>query len=300
MAAPIFIVGVDRSGTTLLSVMLGMHSLVWIPYESHFHVVFHQRYNADPRIGDVGFNKAVLDDVLVQKYVRDWDIDIPKDIDVGACPSLSCILRSFHEACAAARGKVMWGDKTPRYIVHLDVINDLFPDARFVHIVRDGRDVARSLVSMWWGPKDFASALEYWSRRVELGSKMLGMLPGARRMQLRFEDLVRSPREELHRVTAFLGIPFEEGMLDYHAEAARQVGARIQQHHANLTHAPRPNLTYKWKRTLSAADQALAWQLAGPMLEKFGYEPGVRDHPLRLAKKIYYRGVEVVRCRFGV
>ncbi len=299
MAGPIFIVGVDRSGTTLLSMMLGMHSMVWIPYESHFHVAFHERYNADPRVGEVGFNRVILDEIRAQKYVRDWDITIPDGIDVRACSSLACILETFHTACAAAQGKVLWGDKTPRYIVHLDVINELFPAARFVHIVRDGRDVARSLVNMWWGPKDFASALEYWARRVELGSKMLGMLPKERRMLIRFEDLVRAPREELQRVTTFLGIPFEERMLSYHVEAAKQVGERIRQHHANLTRAPQPELTYKWKRALPPSDQALAWQLAGTMLEKFGYEPGVREHPLRLIKKIYYRGLRFIRSRFG-
>lgn len=299
MAGPLFIVGVDRSGTTLLALMLGMHSMVWIPYESHFHVTLYERHNDDPRLGEGAFNTRIVDEIRAQKYVREWGVDIPDDIDVGACTTLACIFETFHAACAAAQGKRLWGDKTPRYIVHLDVINALFPTARFVHIVRDGRDVARSLVNMWWGPKDFASALEYWARRVELGSKMLGMLPGERRMLIRFEDLVRAPREELQRVTAFLDIPFEERMLEYHAEAAERVGERIRRHHANLTQAPRPELTYKWKQALSPADQALAWQLAGTMLAKFGYEPGVREHPLRLARKIYYLGSRFVRCRFG-
>jgi hypothetical protein len=297
---PVFVIGVDRSGTTLLSMMLGMHSLLWIPYESHFHVELYNKYHNDPNIGDFDYNNMILKEIFNQKYVLEWHSVRPDIIDVSKCKSLSCIFNEFHLSYAHAQGKKLWGDKTPKYIVHLDVINDLFPNARFVHIVRDGRDVARSLVGMWWGPNDFVSALEYWARRVELGTKMLNMLPSERRMQIRYEDLVTSPQKELVRITEFLGIPFESHMLDYNMKSSSSVGGRIEKHHSNLLLSPQSNLTYKWKRNLSSADQSLAWQIAGSMLQKFGYDSGVENHPLRLFKKIYYLLLRFVKCRFGV
>lgn len=300
MDSPVFVVGVDRSGTTLLTMMLDMHSQLWIPNESHFIVELYDKYQNVLDLKSEDFRKKIVSEIFNERYVRDWDILISQDqVDVSDCDSLSDIIFAFYEACAASKGKMFWGDKTPRYLVHVDILNKLFPKSRFIHIVRDGRDVAESISQMWWGANDFASALKSWERRVEIGSKMLNMLPQDRWMQLRFEDLVLNTNKELRRVTDFLQLPFEENMLCYASVAAEKVGGRIDKHHSNLIQSPQASETYRWKNRLSCADQALAWQIAGKMLKHFQYEEGVTKHPLRLIRYFYYKSVESWNWRFA-
>jgi hypothetical protein len=81
-------------------------------------------------------------------------------------------------------------------------------------------------------------------------------------------------------------------MLGYSSVAAHKVGGRIDRHHSKLMKAPQASETYRWKNRLSHADQALAWQVAGRMLEYFKYEQGVTNHPLRLARTLYYSVLE--------
>lgn len=300
MESPVFIVGVDRSGTTLLTMMLDMHSQLWIPNESHFIVNFYEKYQDVAELKCKEFRKNIVSEILNERYVREWNIDISLDkVDVSDCRSLSDIIGAFYKSCAVSKGKIFWGDKTPRYLVHVDVLNKLFPKSRFIHIVRDGRDVAESISRMWWGANDFASALKSWERRIELGSKMLNMLPQGRYMQLRFEDLVLNTKKELQRVTDFLELPFEESMLGYSSVAAAKVGGRIDKHHSGLMQSPQASETYRWKKRLSYADQALAWHIAGRMLRRFQYDEGVTKHPLRLVRYLYYKVVESWNWRFA-
>ena len=300
MANPVFIVGVDRSGTTLLTMMLDMNSKLWIPNESHFIVDYFEKYQIDENIQNYDFRRKIVREILNERYVLDWDIAITEDqVDVSECRTLSDVISAFYQTCASSKGKLLWGDKTPRYLVHVDVLNKLFPEARFIHIIRDGRDVAESISQMWWGANDFASALKSWERRVEIGHKMLNMLPQQRWMELRFEDLVLDTKKELRRVTDFLQLPFEESMLGYSSVAADKVGGRIHKHHSGLMQAPQASETYRWKNRLSHADQALAWQIAGRMLKHFQYEEGVTKHHLRLARSLYYSVLESWNWRFA-
>jgi hypothetical protein len=299
MKNPVFIVGVDRSGTTLLTMMLDMHSQLWIPNESHFIVDYFEKYEGVAITQDDNLKRSIVRKIFDERYVRDWDISITADqVDVTACRTLSDVIAAFYQACATSKGKMLWGDKTPRYLVHVDVLNKLYPEARFIHIVRDGRDVAESISQMWWGANDFASALKSWERRVEMGHKMLNMLPQDRWIQLRFEDLVLDTKKELRRVTDFLQLPFEESMLGYASVAAEKVGGRIDKHHSGLMQAPQASETYRWKNRLSHADQALAWQIAGRMLKHFQYEEGVTKHHLRLVRSLYYSVLEIWNWRF--
>src|SRR4051794_27962840 len=131
-----FVVGCSRSGTTLLRALLDAHPLLAVPPESHFAVA--------PRLRRLGRDP----------WFRLWGIEPPdlRGLDVADA------VRAVFAAYAAAQGKPRYADKTPHYVSHLPLLAERFPEARFVHVVRDGRDVALSLLEVPWGPDDVEGA----------------------------------------------------------------------------------------------------------------------------------------------
>jgi hypothetical protein len=287
---PILIIGMNRSGTTLLSLMLDSHSRIAIPHESHFFVDCYR----DRLSFDFTDNKGRLDlvqRILAEPYVRRWDVSLSADeIDLTRCVGLSETIHEIYSTYARRLGKDLWGDKTPAYISEIHILNRLFPRARFIHLVRDGRDVALSILKQWWGANDFVTAIRDWATTVGWARKMLAMLPEDRWLEVRFEDLVSEPEQELRKITDFLGIDFEPCMLNsYTRSAARKVGDRINQHHHHLRREPQTSQAFKWRQSLGPADQAIAFELAGSLLAELGYPPGATSHPLRIMRKAYHR-----------
>jgi hypothetical protein len=233
--------------------------------------------------------------------VKRWDYcPSLEEIDLSTSQSLPEVIAAVYAAYAGHFGKRIYGDKTPSYIVDLHVLNAMFPAAKFIHLIRDGRDVALSVIRQFWGPNDLISALRQWSCQVSCARKMLCMLPEERWLELRFEDLVAHPEAELRRITTLLGIEFEPAMISgYRDKAEHKVGDRINRHHTHLSKSPSESQAYKWRQTLSSADQAIAEEIAGPLLAELGYPPGVRRHPLKIPRQLYHRLREAYAWRIG-
>jgi len=298
---PIMVVGVDRSGTTLLSLMLDSHSRIAIPYESKFFMRYHNMPDQLGNLAEPEARRALIERMLNEPSVRQWGHTVAiGDVELDRCTSLASSIDALYSAHARACGKDIWGDKTPSYITSLHVLNALFPEARFIHIIRDGRDVASSLVQQWWGPNDFAEAMRYWHERVSCARKMLRMLPENRFIEVRFEDLVANPRNTLESITTFLGLDFEEAMLDaYTRKASSRVGESLSEIHPHLHEKPNPEQAYKWKRQVPASDQAIAHEIAGRTLAELGYEQGATQHPGKLFRELYHRVRSAYIWRFG-
>src|SRR4051794_17280172 len=132
--APFFIVGVPRSGTTLLRQMLRGHPRLAVPPESHFV----------PAALNAPSGAAALELILRDEHFADWQVDAA-DVRRRATTSdmtPASVVRAAFETYAQAQGRPRWGDKTPAYVLHMPLLAEAFPGARFVHIIRDGRDVA--------------------------------------------------------------------------------------------------------------------------------------------------------------
>ncbi|NRB40050.1 MAG: sulfotransferase [Pseudomonadales bacterium] len=147
MKGPVFLVGVDWSGTTLLSLILGSHSKIAIPYESKFITAYFRKNIAIEGFTDDAERRSVANSILAEPYVKDWGAELTvDDVDLTLCNDLSSTISTIYETYAVKKGKVIWGDKDPAYTTDIDILNKLFPDAKYIHIVRDGRDVALSIV----------------------------------------------------------------------------------------------------------------------------------------------------------
>jgi hypothetical protein len=115
---------------------------------------------------------------------------------------------------------------------------------------------------------------------------MLRVLPDDRYIELRFEDLVQDPAQELVRITDFLGVAFEPAMIeDYPARSGAKFNGKLPRHHVHLAEKPSPAQSYKWMRQMSRIDQAIAYEIAGPLLADLGYPKGTAKHPLKVLGK---------------
>ena len=267
---PLLILGVSRSGTTLLRVILDRSPGVAIPDESFFVLLLARRH------GRTIERQRFLEDVRRLPTVAAWGLRaedvaprLRSGMDVGAA------IAAIFETYAERAGKPRWGDKTPMYMRHLPLLERLFPAAQYVHLVRDGRDAAASFVQMpagtftrtWAHPGRPAAFACLWRTEVR-AARALGRRVGPGRYhETRYEDLVAEPDRVVREICAFAGLPFEESMLDY----AGAVDVSAKPHQQRLL-APPTRHVRDWRAEL-APDEARAFErVAGDLLAELGYE----------------------------
>jgi Sulfotransferase family len=280
-----FIVGSARSGTTLLRVMLNAHSEIAVPPESRFIT---ELYDGDEVEAD-----AWLERLAAHQRFQAWNLPIEEvrarlDGRAARVPYPRAVDAAF-SAFAAHRGKSKCGDKTPRYIEDIPLLARLFPEARFVHMVRDGRDVAMSYADVPFGPKTVARVARLWSERVARGMEAGSAIPD-RYWEISYEDFVAHPEAKMKSVCGFIGIEFEDDMLDYAHRARSEVLPRAARYNprvmSNDIIARR-----SWRRDMPAFQVEVFESIAGDMLEHLGYErrfprPRARAHVAATAGRL--------------
>jgi len=185
----IFNVGARRSGTYWLQRIVCAHpSVAEVPSEtyvfSHGIAPLMERFQHDDR-GSQEVGRVYADRAKLIAAVR------------ALCDGV------FGEFARA--GETHAAERTPWHVYHLPLIAEVYPDARFVHIIRDGRDVARSIVAQPWGPSTVAEAAEEWRSSVEAGRAAAAVL-GDRLIEVRYEQLLAEPRREIERLHGRLGL----------------------------------------------------------------------------------------------
>lgn len=274
--APIFIVGCERSGTTLLRAMLNAHPVLFIPRESHFiEKLIEYRGACDPRQPLTPAQTRTCHELIVgHRRWKDWECDpdaLWEALSALEQPTLASVIATAYRQPAAAVGATRWGDKTPSYVALVPEIAELFPDALFVHIIRDGRDVCVSfLKTQWLGPW-VTKIAERWLQRVSAGRRAAQALPGERYLEVRYEDLVAEPGQALRRICAFVGITFEDEMLEYHRRGDTLVAASERQLHQKLNRPPQPRDVQRFRNELPAHRTWLFEACAHTLLRDAGY-----------------------------
>jgi hypothetical protein len=290
MDPPVIILGVGRSGTTLLRVMLDRSSQIAIPYESFFVTPLAHRHGARPKLDDF------LDDLGRFYQLYEWGI-APEDVRPRLREGMTTgeAIAAVFEVYAEHEGKPRWGDKTPLYMQHLPLLERLFPDALWVHLVRDGRDAALSFLELpegfsgktWAKPRTAAQFAARWRTEI-LSARRLGTHVSGRYLELRYEDLVTEPERKLRRVCEHASLAWEPSMLE-HADVP-EVSSMPE--HRNIAQPPTPGLR-DWRNQMSRDDALAFEQVAGDVLRGAGYElldPGA-DYPTQRGR------VEIARFR---
>ncbi|HJQ75343.1 MAG TPA: sulfotransferase [Gaiellaceae bacterium] len=269
MAPPVIVLGVGRSGTTLLRVMLDRNSELAIPYESFFVTALAHRHGRKPRLD------AFVDDLGRFYQLYEWGIE-PEDVRARLRDGMTTgeAIAAVFEVYAEREGKARWGDKTPLYMQQLPLLERLFPDAIWVHLVRDGRDAALSFLELpegfsgktWAQPRTVAQFAARWRTEI-LAARKLGRHAGGRYLELRYEDFVAEPERELQAVCKHASLSWEPAMLDH-----SDVGEIAQMpEHRNIAKPPTAGLR-DWRSQMSRDDALAFEQVAGDILQSAGYE----------------------------
>jgi Sulfotransferase family len=268
--------------------MLDRHPALAVPDESYFIPTLAARHRG--RIEPSRF----CADIGRISTLRDWGVG-PADVAARLSPGATAAegIAAIYEAYAAACGKERWGDKTPMYMSRLGLLDRLFPTALYVHVVRDGRDAARSFLEMpaglvtesWAHPRDVAGFACQW--RTEVGDAVaLGRRLGpARYHELRYERLAADPEGALRAVAAFAELEFDPAMLAYPGT----LDLASKPHQARLAGPPTAGVR-NWRTEMPAADVAAFEAVAGDTLAARGYEaadPGPPRAPARARLAAY-------------
>ena len=280
-----FLVGCGRSGTTLLRAMCDSHPDLTVPPESHFVV---------PLAGSAGhpFNPAVfLDQLYAQERFRLWELDraeVEAAFRRSPPTGYAGAVRAVFGAWAATQGKIRYADKTPGYVLHIPMLARLFPESVFVHLVRDGRDVACSFLELGWADTVEVAAL-HWRLRVLRGRHAGLALPSHRYHELRYEDLVADPEGSLRRLCDVMSVPFSAHMLAHERHAAEVVRTTSHPDYHRHLGEPTTGGLRDWRRELDP-DQVMRFELlAGDLLREFDYETADRRAPLNIRLSVQAR-----------
>jgi hypothetical protein len=242
--SPIFVVGSVRSGSTLLGDMLGHHPDIAFPGEFEWAVEFGS--------ADETPDLAAYHDWLAMNRHFLWlRLEIDPSLDYSDL--VASLLVQMKAGCKDAK-KSQLGVTVHRGFERLV---ELWPRGRFVHLVRDGRDVATSIVEQGWAGNHFTGARQ-WRDTEEEWERTSARIPPDRRIDVRFEDLVTDPRDTLARICAFVALPYSEEMMSYPRDST----------YGEVDRA----LAQRWRRTQRPFAVRLAEAGAGDMLERRGYE----------------------------
>lgn len=277
---PFFLVGNDRSGTTMLRLILD-RSAAAVPAESMFlHDFAHVRRRGGPQSSEAA--ERLLRRVWEHPRVRAWGLPPePPPVPPGLAPeeAYRFVVSAPFETYAEQHGKERWGDKTPSYLHHLNELDAVWPEARFLVLVRDGRDVALSLAGVPFGPNNAWAAARWWAAGARAGLEAQRRF-GDRVLTLRYEDLATDPETHVRRACDFLALPYHPDLLAIEGRADGLARARDGIDASSVE---------RWRREMSAEHRRLFASVAGRELAAAGYETE-KPGPLGSARTAAYAG----------
>lgn len=268
---PTFVIGVPRSGTTLLRVLLDSHSQI----------------ASGPEAGWITGDYTSTSLKSLTELLGDGELGLIKNFpgtsEKQVLRATAKLLTDLFKPYLDARGKPLLVLKTPNDIAHLDFLNKLMPRAKFIHILRDGRDVALSTVAKKgsffsdstlgyeFGDLNFINALKRWVAWEQSAEESLKRIP--RRVHaLRYEDLVTEPETQLRSLCEFLKQPFEPEMLQFAQQEHEYPEWEAGSSDVRKSDAIVTSSVARWKSELSAADAAAIPANLNNYLIERGYE----------------------------
>lgn len=285
---PFFIVGVHRSGTTLLRYMFSSSSRIYIPPESDFIPTFFQKC-PHAELSALQVDKILKRIFDKYRFAYEWQGKQPTVVDLLPGESRftpASVLNGLYAQYARQNDAVRWADKTPIYTNYMLLIHSMFPQAKFIHIIRDGRDVSVSMMEKWGGKEfhvDTYFTARNWVRRISAARRSGQSLPSDKYIEVFYEDLVTEPESSMRRMCKFLDEPFDPLMLEQHYLAQKRVKAGA--FHDRVRQPTTPNRLARWKNDMQVSDRRLFQHVAGPMLKELGYCLS-KDHTLQLTEQL--------------
>jgi len=279
---PFFVIGHPRSGTTLLRSLLCRHPEIFIPPENGGLWRMIRVFASNRRASWEDVTTAVIQEFMAGYEFDVWDFDVEKfRSDAVSIPqserALDRLIALLYQRYGSvhAPGKKLWGDKTtPGSFKFLPKLALVFPQARYLHIVRDGRDCVASAMRAGFFNRDVEIAAAAWRDNVHFCRKFGSRLNSkAQYFELRYEELVNDPGAHIPDICAFLKVKSHAAMLENSSEAANELpDVGKLSHHANVSRPVFRDSIGRWKRVFSAQDLTTINRIMAPELHRFGYD----------------------------
>lgn len=308
LKGPVFIVGAPRSGTTLLQYMLRSHPALSFPTgESHFFIPLFRnaaQYGDLSRLENVKHVLQAMESQSAEFLHTDlhglkFDVEtLAREFVEEGHHGMRDIINGIFEKNAAGEKKPRWGDKTPYYVLHIPELLEWWPDAQVIHIVRDGRDVALSMLARRhdFGVYNNYLAAKLWEQFVETGHMMGQRVLGTQYLELRYEDLIRDQKASLEKICQFLGEMYSDDLLEFKKAGTAGKTPLLQK-------SIQKENQDKWKSEMTSWQIRVFESAAGATLEKFGYPLMTKGHRLPLLVRALYRWHNTLAnrwyCTFG-
>ncbi|WP_372972228.1 sulfotransferase family protein [Marinobacter sp.] len=268
----IFIIGAPRSGTTFLASLLDK-TAYGQPVETHFITKYYKKLDSYGDISNFDNFRSLVEDILNERPVQQWGLSL----------NVKEFYRSFSEEFGYKDivNKILslqkkdgnpysWGDKTPHYIGDLEILLALFPHARYIYIVRDGRDVALSLLEKSWGPSNVYECARYWAKLNNKTDLINKLMDNGQLYSLTYESLLDETKSHIRSIYDFLGEQVSEQEVDDLSSSVK-------------------NKNYgKWKTKMKKGDIRTFEAEAGGELSRLGYEVNYPGAITPSYKKIGY------------
>ncbi|MEU4542546.1 sulfotransferase family protein [Nonomuraea dietziae] len=294
---PVFVIGCPRSGTTMLQLMLSSHPRLAVPPETRFlvPVYYKRRTFGDMRIADR--RRALAEYIAGDRSTKFRELGIDKEDYIRQVVegpgSLGSVIGTTFRMYSDRFGKARWGDKRPSYVKQVDMLTRLFPDAQFIHLIRDGRDCVASLKEMPWYTLNSFHAISTWAEAIDAGKRLRRTMSEDSYYELRYEDLTDDPATELKKLCHFLEEDYDPAMCSPREAASHAVPVHKVWHsntHGEVTRAR----VGSWAKRLDSWEIRLAEQALGDRLEDHGYElsgapKAAKEHMLKFQKTMQKR-----------
>ncbi len=282
----LFIVGCARSGTTLLHRIVDAHPHLAITPEIHWIANSKKKGTRFTPEGKV--TKEFVSMLLEHKRFPQLEITREEFVKLFVADEISYrdLLTRIFEQYGKVKGKPLVGNKTPAYVLKIAALHHLWPEARFVHLIRDGRDVCLSIMN-WkkgarivgryntWSKDSVSTIALWWKHKVSLGREAGSQLGPELYHEIRYEDLMADPEGECQALCRFLAVPFSDSM----------VQTKTQRRSSKRAWLPITPGLRDWRSQMSAEDVERFEAAAGDLLDELNYpravpnpKPAAQEH----------------------
>jgi Sulfotransferase family len=302
----VFLVGCLRSGTTLLQRIVDAHPRIAVIHETQWVPRWYERRVGLTAAGEV--TPELVEQLF--EHRRFGRLDVERDAVAGLLgdgepPHYRRFVAELFELHGRAKGKRLVGEKSPGYVRHLRTLHELWPDARIVHLIRDGRAVCLS-ARAWskadrilghfptWEEDQVATAALWWEWHVRLGREAGLPLGEERYMEVTYEALVDDPEAQCARLCEFLDVAYDDAMLRFH-EGRTRPGRSAKAAWLPVTRGLRD-----WEHQMPAGDVERFETTAGALLSELGYPravPAPAEEDVERAERLRRSFADSVRAR---
>jgi len=271
---PFFIVGCPRSGTTLLRRMLDAHPEIGVAPETHFARRLDAIRESDHSGSDRETGRRLSDLICESAEVKEMGLDpgALKESMLKVSPNFGEMFGTILQSYRQVRQTKWIGEKTPSHVNYIDTIVDWFPEAKFIHLVRDPRGVVNSWKTVPWSSGYRWRDAEVWVEYVSNG-RFAEERMGERIHSLTYETLLGEPRSAVERLCRFLEIPFVSQIENFHARPSGNVNVEREPWKVRAMSSLDPRRAQRWRQTLLTHEIAQIEHIAGTEMRRWGYQP---------------------------